>query len=121
MQHAARAYKNVANEIASARELEADLLLRAAARFQAIYDTSDRHSTELSEALLFNRKLWTIFLTSVTRADNPLPVEIRRNVASLGVFVLKWTIRLTSNPQPEALGTLININRKLASGLQSRS
>jgi flagellar protein FlaF len=103
----------------STRELEANLLLRAAARFQAICDTWDRYSTELSDALLFNRKLWTIILTSVTRADNPLPVEIRRNVACLGIFVLNRTIKLTSNPQPEALGTLININRRLASGLQS--
>jgi flagellar protein FlaF len=120
MQHAAQAYKNVANEIASARELEAILLLRAAARFQAIRDTWDRRRAELSEALLFNRKLWSIFLATVTRDDNPLPVEIRRNVASLGIFTLNQTLRLTSNPQPDGLDTLININRRIASGLQSK-
>jgi len=120
MQHAARAYKAVANEIVSSRELEANLLLRAAARLQAIRDAWDRYRGDLADALLFNRKLWTIILTSVTRADNPLPIEIRRNVASLGIFVLKSTIRLTSDPQPEPLATLININRRLASGLQNK-
>ena len=99
--------------------MEANLLLRAAAQFQGICDSWDRYSTELSEALLFNRKLWTIILTSVTRADNPLPVEIRRNVASLGIFVIKQTLKITINPQPDELGILININRRIASGLQS--
>jgi len=120
MQHAARAYKAVANDIASARELEANLLLRAAGRFQTIRDTWDRYGGDLGEALTFNRRLWTILLASVSRADNPLPIEIRRNVIKLGIFVLNSTIKLTSNPRPEALGTLININRRLASGLQGK-
>jgi flagellar protein FlaF len=94
-------------------------LLRSAARLQAIREGWDRHRAELSDALLFNRKLWTIFVASVTQDDNQLPVEIRRNVANLGLFVISRTIRLTSDPKPEGLGTLININRQLASGLRS--
>jgi flagellar biosynthesis activator protein FlaF len=121
MQHAARAYKNVAHETASARELEASLLLRSAARFQAIREGWDRRKVELNEALLFNRKLWTIFVASVTRDDNPLPIDIRRNVATLGTFVFNRTIKLTGSPQPEGLGVLININRHLASGLRNKS
>jgi flagellar protein FlaF len=117
--HAAQTYKKVANETASTRELEAGLLLRSAARLQAIREGWDRHRAELNDALLFNRKLWTIFVASVTQDDNQLPVEIRRNVANLGLFVISRTIRLTSDPKPEGLGTLININRRLASGLRS--
>jgi flagellar protein FlaF len=121
MQHAAaQAYKNVAKETASARDLEASLLLKSAAQFQAIRDSWERRKLELNEALLFNRKLWTIFLASVTRDDNPLPAEIRQSVTSLGIFVLNRTMKLTSNPQPDGLGTLININRKIASGLRNK-
>jgi flagellar protein FlaF len=120
MQHAAQAYKNVAKETLSARELEASLLLKAAAQFQAIFDGWERRKPELNDALLFNRKLWTFFLESVTRDDNPLPINIRQNVASLGMFVIGRTIRLTSDPKPEGLGTLININRNIASGLRSK-
>jgi len=120
MQQGAQAYKNVANETSSARELEASLLLRSAAQFQAIRDGWERRKLELNEALLFNRKLWTLFLASVTRDDNPLPIDIRQNVANLGLFVINRTINLTSNPQPDGLGTLININRNIASGLRSR-
>jgi flagellar protein FlaF len=121
MQQAAKAYGNVANETATTRELEANLLLKSAARFQAIHDGWDRRKAELNDALLFNRKLWAIFVASVTREDNPLPVQIRRNVVSLGNFVLHRTVKLTSDPQPQGLGSLININRKLASGLRSKS
>ena len=121
MQHAAQTYKNVAKETASARELEASLLLRSAAQFQAIRDGWERKKIELGDALLFNRKLWTFFIDSVTRDDNPLPVDIRKNVASIGLFVINRTINLTSNPQPDGLGSLININRRIASGLRSKS
>jgi flagellar protein FlaF len=121
MQHATKAYGHVLNETASARELEANLLLRSAARFQAISDSWDNRKAELSGALLFNRKLWTFFLGSISREDNPLPLDIRRNVANLGVFVLKQTMKMTADPKPEPLGTLININRQLASGLNSKA
>ncbi len=120
MQHAAKAYGNVAKETSSTRELEASLLLKAAARFQAIRDSWDRRKTELDDALLFNRKLWTIFLASVTRDDNPLPIEVRQNVNNLGLFVFNRTLRLSSDPQPEALGCLIDINREIATGLLGR-
>ena len=42
MQNAALAYGTVAKQIANPRELEADLLLKAAARLQAIRDAWDR-------------------------------------------------------------------------------
>jgi len=121
MQQAAQAYKNVARETSSARDLEASLLLKSAAQFQAIHDAWERRKVELNDALLFNRKLWTFFLDSVTRDDNPLPIAIRQNVASLGLFVIGRTINLTSNPRPDGLGSLININRRIASGLRSKS
>ena len=68
MQNAAQAYGMVARQIADPRALEADLLLKAAARLQAIHDGWDTKRAELDGALLYNRKLWAIFLTSVTLA-----------------------------------------------------
>lgn len=119
MHHAAQAYGKVAKQTSSPREMEADLLLKAAARLQAVNDNwGDRD--QIDEALLYNRKLWSIFLTSVTRADNPLPDLVRQNVANLGVFVMNQTISLMTEPQREKLGPLININRELAAGLMGR-
>jgi flagellar protein FlaF len=94
--------------------------LKSAAHFQAIRDNWDHRQKELGGALLFNRKLWTLLLAAVTRDDNPLSSEIRSGVANLGLFVINQTIKLTSNPQPDVLGSLININVRLANGLQGK-
>src|SRR5215471_12465737 len=120
MQSAAQAYGAVAKQIANPRELEADLLLKAASRLQAIHDAWDRKRAELDGALLYNRKLWAIFLTSVTSAEHPLPVAIRQNVANLGLFVMNQTVSMLRDPRRERLGALIGINRELAAGLLGR-
>ncbi len=120
MQSAAQAYGTVAKQIANPRELEANLLLKAAARLQAIRDAWDRGKPDLDDALLYNRKLWSIFLTSVTSPEHPLPVAIRQNIANLGLFVMNQTVSMMTNPRREQLESLININRELAAGLLGR-
>ena len=120
MRSAAQAYGAVARQVASPRELEADLLLQAAARLQAVRDHWDDKRTELESALLHNRKLWSIFLTSVLEPDHPMPADIRQNIANLGLFVMKQTVTMLNDPQPTELDTLININRELAAGLRGK-
>ncbi|HET9904778.1 MAG TPA: flagellar biosynthesis regulator FlaF [Xanthobacteraceae bacterium] len=121
MRNAAQAYGKIAKETAPPRELEAQLLLGAAARLQAVYEGWEAKRSELDDALLYNRKLWSIFLTSVTRADNPLPREIRQNIANLGVFVLSQTIEIAAERRRERLLPLISINREIAAGLLARA
>lgn len=120
MLSAANAYGKVAKQTANGRELEADLLLKAASRLQAIRDAWDRNKADLSEALLYNRKLWSIFVTDVTGPEHQLPAEVRQNVANLGIFVLKQTLTATADPKPENLNSLININREIAAGLRGQ-
>src|SRR5215813_11623877 len=103
MQRAAQAYGKVAKQTANPRELEADLLLRAAAKLQAVRENWDQGRAKLEEALLYNRKLWTIFMTSVTEPGNPLPREIKQNIANLGMFVVNHTLSVTADPRPEKL------------------
>ena len=118
-QQAALAYQQVAKRTGSPREVEANLLSKSAANLQRIRENWEQSQSELYGALTFNRKLWNVFLTSVTRSDNPLPKPIRENVANLGIFVLKHTIRTEANPQANKLDVLININRELAAGLRT--
>jgi flagellar protein FlaF len=100
MRQATPVYDAIANKTASLRELEADLLLNAAARLQAIRDGWSGRSPELDAALLFNRKLWSVFVTSATSPENPLPVSLRQNVANLGIFVFKQTLAVLADPKP---------------------
>ena len=121
MRTATDAYRSVAKEIASPRDLEASLLLKAAARLQSVSESWERDRSDLNDALTYNRKLWTFFLDAVTNPDNKLPAEIRQNIANLGVFIMNHTIAVTSNPRREALASLININRELAAGLRAKA
>jgi len=120
MRHATLAYGATANQTASPRELEADLLMSAAARLQAIRDGWTDRSPDLDAALLFNRRLWSIFITSATGPESPLPAGLRQNVANLALFVFRQTFAVLADPKPEYLGSLININRELAAGLRKR-
>ncbi len=121
MRHATDAYGKIARQTGNPRDLEADLLLDAARRLQAIRDGWDDRRPELHAALINNRTLWSIFVTSATSPKNPLPADVRQNIANLGIFVFKQTIALQADPTPEKLDSLISINRELAAGLIARA
>ena len=121
MQSAAQAYKNVARQTSNPRELEATLLLQAAARLQTVHDTWDQSKAGLDDALLYNRKLWSVFLSEMTDGNNPMPKAVRQNVANIGLFVMNHTVAVMNDPRPEKLDSLISINREIAAGLLTRS
>lgn len=116
---AALAYQQVGKQTVSPRVLEANLLSRAATQLQIVRDDWDNKSGELSAALLFNRKLWNIFVTSVTGDQSPLPKALRENIANLGIFVMKQTLSAQHRPEAQKLDVLISINRELAAGLRA--
>jgi flagellar protein FlaF len=120
MHGAAQAYSKVATATVAPRELEASLLLRAASKLQMASEQWQGMSPAVDEALTYNRKLWTVLLTAVTRPENPLPTEIKQNVANLGIFIMSHTMRVIGDPQPDKMNVLIHINRDLAAGLRGR-
>jgi len=113
-------YAQTAKESASPRELEADLLLKAAAKLQAVQDSWSDKQPSLSEAILYNRRLWLVFMDAVMREDNRLPAAVRQNILNLGAFVMAETFSLMTKPKPEHLANLIRINRGIASGLRAK-
>ena len=121
MNQAAKTYGKVANKISNPRELEADLLLDAARRLQMVRDAWTDNNGNLGPALNYNRKLWTFLISAVTNNDNPLPREIRQNIANIGIFVLKQTVEMQTNPDPAKLKSLIDINCNIAAGLSGRA
>jgi flagellar protein FlaF len=121
MHYASKAYAKTAIEIASPRDLEASLLLQAAAKLQEVHDSWSEEPTGLNEALMFNRRLWTIFLDAVSRDDNKLPVTIRENLTKIGAFIMGETFSLLTKPKPRHLKTIIKINRGIAAGLGGKA
>ena len=117
MRSPAQTYKNVAMQSSNPRELEATLLLQAAAKLQSVQDGWEHNKAQLADALLNNRNLWSIFLTEMTDPNNPMPKDVRQNVANIGVFVMNHTLKVMSDPQPDHLKSLISINCEIAAGL----
>jgi len=118
---AAQTYARVANTTASPREVEAKALLMAANKLQAVMTNADATFEQTSEALLFNRKLWSIFLSEAQRDENPQPLDVRQNIANIGIFVLSHTAALQISPQRDHFKPLIEINRNIAAGLGGRA
>jgi flagellar protein FlaF len=121
MNYASQAYAKTAIETARPRELEAHLLLQAAAKLQAVYDSWREKPSGLNEALLFNRRLWIVFLDAVTSETNKLPADVRSNIRRLGVYIMAETYSLMTNPKPDHLTSIININRGIAAGLRGKA
>jgi flagellar protein FlaF len=118
MHYASRAYAQVAKETASPRQLEANLLLKAAAKLQAVHESWREKPAGLNEAITYNRKLWTVFIDAVLKDDNKLPLPVRQNILNLGMFVMGETYSLMTKPKPDHLVSLIRINREIAAGLR---
>jgi flagellar protein FlaF len=118
--HGASAYQQVGKQTSSPRELEANLLVKSATNLQRLRDNWDGATREdLVAALRFNQRLWTIFMGSVTSPESTLPLEVRENVANLGIFIAKHMLQLQIEPAAQKLDVLININRQLAAGLRA--
>lgn len=120
MSNAAQAYARTSQTTASPREIEAQALLKAARQLQEVQANWNGPDRNMHKALLFNRRLWTIFMSAMERNDNPNPMEIRQNIANLGVFVMKQTIDMQTDPHPSKLRSLIDINCHIAAGLSGR-
>lgn len=104
--------------VLSPRELEASLLMKGAAKLESAKRDWD-NKPDLDEALTYNRRLWTILVTSATDDANPLPKKAKDDFGSLGMFVLQSLISLAAAPDLNRLNHLIEINAMVASGLRN--
>lgn len=121
MQQAHDAYTEIAKVTKAPRQLEASLLLKAASQLQEVHDNWSEDTKTLDSVLHYNRRLWTVFVGAVAEEGSPLPIEIRNNVASLGIFIFKHTLEVQQDPAPEKLLALININKEVAAGLHAEA
>jgi flagellar biosynthesis activator protein FlaF len=121
MSNAASAYARTSQTTASPREIEAQALLKAARQLQEVQANWTGPDKNMHDALLFNRRLWSIFMSAADSDTNQQPLEVRQNIANIGVFVMKQTVDMQINPDPAKLKPLIDINCNLAAGLSGRA
>ena len=120
MSNAAQAYARASQTTSSPREIEAQALLKAARQLQEVQSNWAGPGKAMESALLFNRRLWSIFMSAAQADENPQPMEGRQKIANIGVFVMKQTVDMQLNPDPAKLKSLIEINCNLAAGLSGR-
>lgn len=119
---AASAYQKMSQVAVSPRDLEATVLMKAAARLQGLRDNWDgEDKNRFLDDLTYNRRIWTFLLAAVAEEENPLPDAIKKNIIDLGIFIMNHTLKAQAEPAVEKLDVLISINRNLAQGLRGQA
>jgi len=97
------------------RAREHDALDRAVALLEAARQTGAQ-STEGLEALTYLRRLWTIFLDDLGSNGNDLPEDLRAQLISIGIWIVKEIERLRTGAQ-DSFDDLIEITAIIRDGL----
>lgn len=107
--------------IEGGRDLEGKILLKAATRLEGLKIRLESGEqvpiAESGEILEYNQKLWQFFVDAMRNEEHPLPLDIKNNIASLGLFMFKRTLEVMIDTKPEKLQAMIEINRNIAAGL----
>lgn len=116
----AEAYNTVNTETMSGRNLEAEVLSKAALKLQKCRDNwenKDRNKN-LDAALKFNQLLWSIFQAELSEKSNPLPDKLKIDLLKLSKFIDGRIFDIMAYPAKEKLTILIDINNNIADGLR---
>ncbi len=116
----AQAYTRTAYTVSNPRDLEAQLLLKAASGLQAVIDGKTTNPKQVFDALNYNLRCWKIFTTAAAEPSNPQADDVKQYVLNLGVFVMSHSLKQISNAAVDAeeLKILVKINSELAAGLR---
>lgn len=104
------------------REIEAEALTLGAHKLIHCRDNweSEEGKEQLTEALRFNQKLWTIFQANLSSKKNILPERLKINLLKLSLYVDKQIFQTMAYPSPDKLTPIIDINLSLAEGLRKK-
>ena len=76
------------DSVADARDRERQLLDRSISLLSAARDKGAQ-SLQSIEALQFVNRIWTAFITDLGNSENQLPRELRANLISIGLWLLR--------------------------------
>jgi flagellar protein FlaF len=68
------------------------------------------------QSLLYVRRLWTIFIEDLAHPENGLPEQLRADIISIGLWVVKETDRLREERSNDVM-QLVEINRLIRDAL----
>ena len=120
--NATNSYSTMQKGGLSGRELEASVLSRAGIMLKKVQDNwndPDRDA-KLTEAILFNQKVWSYFQAELIDPENPLPKNLREDILSLSIFIERRLYEIMAYPDSAKISIVIDINFNLAAGLRSK-
>ncbi len=97
------------------RAREHDAVGRAVALLERAQEAGLR-SEETEQALIYTRRLWSIFLEDLSSKGNDLPEDLRAQLISIGLWIMKEIERLRAGAT-ESFADLIEINAIIRDGL----
>ncbi|MCP3464119.1 MULTISPECIES: flagellar biosynthesis regulator FlaF [unclassified Bradyrhizobium] len=71
---------------------------------------------DLVETLLYVRRLWAIFIEDLSHPENGLPEQLRADIISIGLWVVKEADRLRAEKSND-VAQLVEINRVIRDAL----
>src|ERR1700742_5357969 len=98
MSPAPSAYARTSHPTGAPRDIEAQALLKAAQHLQDVQTNWQGTEKNMHKALLFNRRLWSIFMSAAETKDNPQPPEVRQDMLRIATFVMRQTVDMPLEP-----------------------
>ncbi len=108
------AYNQVQNVTENPRSVEYRLLSQVTAELMAASEASSTIQRR-SEALKWNRQVWSTFRLDLVGEDNKLPADLKAKLISLSFFVDRETVEVLY--ERANFDNLIEVNRNVMKGL----
>ncbi|MFA6153201.1 flagellar biosynthesis regulator FlaF [Mesorhizobium sp.] len=104
------------NSVADAKDRERQLLTRSIDMLSAAA-VAGHDSMEAIEALHFTNRVWTTFVEDLGSSDNALPRELRANLISIGLWLLREAEDIRQGRTSNFEG-LIEVSQIIRDGIQ---
>ena len=104
------------DSIADAKDRERQLLSRSIDLLTTARQRGHQ-STEAIEAIQFMNRVWTSFIEDLGSAENQLPVELRANLISIGLWLLREAEEVRQGRTDNFEG-LIEVSQIIRDGIQ---
>lgn len=116
-------YKKAEEKSLAGKDLEVAVLVKGARLLkecQRKWETYTQKQLlmELAEACKYNQRIWAVFQTEALQEDNPMPVQLKRNIILLAGYIDKRLLDVLAYPNPKKLTQVIDININIAAGLR---
>jgi flagellar protein FlaF len=102
----------MADDVADSREREKQVLDRAVSLLR-VAESKGRETREAVEALYYTRRVWVAFIDDLRMTDNQLPMNLKADLISIGVWILKEVdrIRMRQSSNFKGIADIITIIR----------